>query len=524
MGIFRPSNRVLLALSGDVAVWSHWRGGLQIDEFIEALPAGHGVSSPSRCPWVLDTESAGLPLDVHLVVDSAHSEVLRVETATSPTGLGKSGIGALIQERRLLERLRQNHTDAVVSRVRGTSALESAWLSREQWPEHWNTWLQGLLSKGVVFTRVSSSLQLLARHTSNAGGDVLFVLIGDQRQQHTLVRGGVVVFRRVVAVGGEDSIRTALTDSLKHLQSRLSVESVSLRCLGMSDALGEEWKSHGIVDEDVRSISDAAEQLPAQACIEVGERDIQIARLLARTVVETPKLRGPMPACGPVAEMLEKRVARDRNSRLSFATIFSVLIASITVVFAVVEGFGSVRDSVYRQKELARLSLRISDYDEASRSIHPQAENAALLLLRIETLEQGRQQSAPALMNLLADVLEDFPAIGLDTLQWRTDFEDLDQSEPLLVATAEPWASQLETNAATSSSLVLEFSGKVDASRSLRERQEQFDAFVQSLVELEAVERVEVLLSPLAQAAAGSRKVVSSKEPDYQVRVNLHDS
>lgn len=546
MSVFRRSIRVILTLSGDSAVWSRWRGKELVDEFIETLPVGlseafstetvasdpgyRSLSAATRCPWVMEAEANNRPLDVHLIVDSAHSEVLRIETAAAHMGEGKSGLGARIQERRLLDRLRQNHPDTLVCRAQGISALKAVWLSREQWPEHWTAWLQGLQSGGVVFIRVSSSLQILARHMPDTARDILYVLIGNHRQQHILVRDGVVVFRRVVAVNGDDSIRTALTDSLNHLQSRLCLVSASLCSLGMSETLCEEWKLHAVIAGDVLIMTDVDEISSDDESANVATHDSQIARMLVRSIVQAPMPKDISATSGPVAEILKTRVVRDQMFRLSFATAISILIASVTVAFATVEGFSSSRESAHRLEEQTRLMLRIADFDEASLSIHPQADTAAQLLRRIEMVEQDQQRSVPALMNLLANVLKEFPAIGLDALQWRTDMADLDQSEPLFVATADSWSPHsdssvdmdLYTGLETGASLVLEFSGKVDKSRSLRERQERFDALVAALVALETVQRVEVLLSPLAQAASISRNATSGEEPDYQLRVSLH--
>jgi hypothetical protein len=306
---------------------------------------------------------------------------------------------------------------------------------------------------------------------------------------------------------------------LKHLVALSSVNTVvAMEGSGTGKALDD-----GQAAPLVASHSDAIPPLAAKLCQHIVRLCAQhVGRLWWR----------PLSMHAGTDQILDKLRQRNTLYQLYAGTVLTGLVATYTVIFAISQGFDSVRQRQAQALRQQQLRTSIVEQREAAEQMHTQPIVAAASISRAHSLQAARGPRPVALLSAMADAYSAFPMLQLNTLSWVSVDETSDLTGTSFQSTGNMPLRQVMPEAEnTASGLQVSLAGSVSATLPLRERQQRFHEFVEHLRASALVQQVLVDLSPvdalagtLIQADAdagdiGTHLPNTSPAIDYQLRL-----
>ena len=496
-GSAAATERVVLVLQGDLALWTRWRDGRCVAERPEPLET---EVAATVCPWPLEGETC-----VDVVADSPLDDIERVlasgEDRPSATGAGPL---ARFRRRLLALQLARHHPHAQVRTAPPSAAPLLATLLQAELPESWRRRLETLQRGPVVVRVLHSAIRLRESVADERVGEVLSIFPGGGVERHLLYRFGCPTFTRVVTAADARASRAALDETLAHLAASHGVvapREYRHRELDSASDVGDEAgdESSG-VGAAARSVCDADDA----------------RRLAALALGSTRRSR---PGASPPV-LLDKQQRRTELRRLHLFTVLTAVIAALTVFAGAVHGIDGVRRRGAAAAAEEALLLRMDHLDEAIGARHAMPTRADASLALIERREASRGPDAAALLGMLAGVLTNHPGIGLDRLAWTTPEPDSEsgESSPGAAAALPPRDIDEAERAPVAR---LELAGRIDVGEGspVRARQRRFEAFVAALERSAGVTELEVRLSPASAAATRGESGDGPARIDYELRL-----
>lgn len=534
---------IVVVLQGDQAFWFQWQSKALSRSFVEPLQADV-LRDQVHCPWVGQIPGDPDPC-ITLVLDTSLDEIDRVRIEAASRGWIRR-----LQLHQLQRQLQKDYPLASLHRLPAQLAPDVLSIVHTIIPQDWKDWLVRLQNQSVCISHVVTAQELLcccakASLTSNKGSTLdasrlLFDVSMGRERRHLLVEEGIPVFMRIIEADGSPSSgqdRSPTQDgpalleslqhmSLQHIQRHLHPDEayphLVTPCLpGASPS--EEF---------------AAARVLAALCMNCP------VELVVRTVDSDGNLTSPSDAALVVADCRPqrswrvsraRRVAREalqlsrvklqgqrRIRLLQNATLVSALLAMVTLVLAMVHGFGSARERAVLAAEKELLSEQIgqltqtvltlaSEPDAASRSLETIASHVAVEPLRPEVLLQT-----------VAATITRYPALVLDRLSWTALLDDAPVDMVFNSLDQVAHRDRIWSSSTPPSYIQMELAGSVSGEWGLRERQQILDAFVEDLSSLPLINRVTVLESPVDSAR--SSDALDSRDSGYRLSLLMASS
>ena len=539
--------QLVVVLQNDHACWFRWRGQELMGSWNEPMFAD-SLNQGSHCPWVLSDEG-GAACRVRLVLDTSLDEVDRVKV----DGLSNGWMNA-VHCQRMARRLHADYPLASVHRLPGYASPDVLSIVHHIIPSEWEKWLRQLQSQGVCITHAVTSLELLCERVrewplpvgsqvssvERSSGPVLFdVPVGNERR-HLLVDTGVPLFMRVVDVLSEavkSEEKSALQESLQHVRDQITHDErtppvlaplppwpemeqrlqdasvlaalsvgnpVSLQYLPVSDhhepAAVTEQGGVGIQIPQKAGLKRLRGSVVSQAGKFLRRRDDQQRWSL------TDGLRFS-------SDFLQPSIIRNRLQlrirQLQKATLICAWMAAGSVVIASTHGINSALERARLSNEQQQLGRQIEHLAESVSVLNDEPGFVVRSLARIEAHESVKPIDAIGVLETVASVINDFPAIVLDSLSWSvmTDNQPLDLG--FAAISQVPQREQIWHADTAVARLQVDISGTVTDQQGLglREQQKVLQSFVDHLQAMPEVAEVNVLEAPVNAARSSDRIV-----------------
>lgn len=126
------------------------------------------------------------------------------------------------------------------------------------------------------------------------------------------------------------------------------------------------------------------------------------------------------------------------------------------------------------------------------------------------------------LLSRVAQAVNEFPSLVLDTLSWAVQDEDNPVDAMVVDARQVPSRERLWHARSDANQLQLELSGSVDATLTLRERQQAVESFVHYLRAMPGISMVRILESPVN--ATRSSETLLREDAAYRLALILGSS
>jgi hypothetical protein len=216
--------------------------------------------------------------------------------------------------------------------------------------------------------------------------------------------------------------------------------------------------------------------------------------------------------------LLEKRDHLSKLAVLRRTTRIVVSVAGIAVFVVLSKGVSLYRQQADQQSNQLDLRQKMSRHREAALKLHsnPQSLNASLM--RADYFYRVARPTSADVLSLVSLAVDQSSAIDLNRLSWTRVPETEPSTETELTGVDNAGFRQSLPDAMTRADrLRLQLTGYIDDALPLRQRQREFEAFVEQLHHQVTVTDVWVQVSPATRVADDSRTEHTS--PDFVLQV-----
>ena len=350
---------------------------------------------------------------------------------------------------------------------------------------------------------------MLAASVSEKSIPILFVLGSGKHTRHVVCADGVVCLSRLID-GSEDCV-DAVNASLSHVMERWKFHQIKVSLPGN----GCEWSHSAIdrirmsdsVDVILRSTV-TSEQSPLKFDSELmGDSLVFDLFRLAMAPWRAPLLaRKSSALSGSYSSTVS--IVRKRRELLKFklASVGSLSVALTFASYALLIGVDHARQVALIKRERGSLLSELEDMRARALGLDQTPVATSQILQQAAEIEDTMPLSGDRLLLLVATHVTDHPGIALEHIVWRFVADRKSDSRSLLVGDGalgipEPvWFGSARSRSLTS---LVEMSGRISLTGTVREAQQAIDEFVGALLDDPSVDQCLLLESPLTGAVDG---------------------
>lgn len=421
-------------------------------------------------------------------------------------------------------------------------------------PENYQLVVENLQANGLVISHMTSSTQLLCGAIKNKGLCLFVVPCGALQQRFMLIDSGVIVFMRIVnpesggSENSEKNVETYIEESLDYLMQANLLESRDVH-IATADTLGNESCSkmslesylantyvRGVaaLDTHARNSSSLLNEEGAADRVDVDRKEAPSrVRRLIRQLVSSLGIWSKAKNVGsffqphqvtdsrlkhhdvlkPSRSIMRSHIGlvllRRATIALAIVTFLSVLVASIHSIRQI-RGLNSLKD------ERENIEAEIKQLRSVLQDQHPDPFYVAATLKGNQEFSENLKGSPQSVLTLVATLIQDFPAIQLQSLFWSMMPSDSDKEMVLSSVVHTAARTSFVEEKTTREILSITFEGSFESAASLRDRQQQLEDFSQSLSQSELISNISILDSPVA--SAGSSESFGDGDGYFRIR------